>query len=337
MKPVLLKSVPLIEGLEPESGPALTPHLDPFLGVSAAIRRLQESTRTVLASQSPVLILGETGSGKSLLASWIHGHGPRACRELVDVNCAGLATEFLESELFGHERGAFTGATSAKLGLMEVANGGTVFLDEIGDMDLRVQPKLLKVLEEQRFRRLGDVKYRHVDVRVIAATHQDMAAQVRDKQFRSDLYYRISALQLRVPPLRERAEDIPLLASQFVCQRSRLNGHAAPKLAGDALQALCDHHWAGNIRELNNVLERAMLCHSDGVIRREDVSCAVESSTCSTSAASHLTLEEVKRRHIALVLREEGDRVDRAAARLGVPKSTLYQKLKRFGIKRCKD
>jgi transcriptional regulator with PAS, ATPase and Fis domain len=336
-QPLLTSVPPPIDDLEHEStGVRIRRSVDPFLGVSPAIRRLEKLVRSVLASNSPVLILGETGSGKSVLASFIHEHGPRRRGEFVDLNCASLAMELLESELFGHERGAFTGANGIKPGLIELAHGGTLFLDEIGDMDLRIQPKLLKVVEEQRFRRLGDLKYRLVDVRVIAATHQDLAASVRDKQFRSDLYYRISALPLRVPPLRERHEDIPLLATEFLRRRSRSNGQVAPQLSEDALRALSAHHWPGNIRELNNVLERALLCRHRGVITREDLSLDLVSDSSPIPAAADLTLEEVKRRHIAAVLREEGDRVDRAAARLGVPKSTLYQKIRRLGIQREK-
>jgi transcriptional regulator with GAF, ATPase, and Fis domain len=336
-KPFLVTNLAAFECPEGEVAPASgRSKLDPFLGVSEASRRLRQLVHSVLGSQSPILLLGETGSGKSLLASWIHQNGPRACRELVDLNCAGLSMDLLESELFGHERGAFTGAAGTKPGLLELADGGSLFLDEIGDMDLRVQPKLLKVLEEQRFRRLGDVRYRQVDVRVIAATHQDLAAGVRNKQFRSDLYYRINALPIRIPPLRERRQDLPLLAAQSLRFRSASSGRAAPTLSADALQALMEHSWPGNIRELNNVLERALLRQAGDVITRDDISLEPGSAASVAPTPAGLTLEEVKRRHITAVLREEGNRVDRAAIRLGVPKSTLYQKIKHLGIDRCK-
>jgi DNA-binding NtrC family response regulator len=191
---------------------------DPFLGTSAAIRSLREEAERVLTADSPVLLLGETGSGKGVLARWLHEKGPRARAPFVDLNCAALSRELLDSELFGHEKGAFTGAVAAKQGLLEVADRGTLFLDEMGDLDLQVQPKLLKVLEEKRFRRLGEVKDRRVDVRLVAATHQDLAAAVRDKRFRSDLYFRISTLILTLPPLRERTEDIPVLARHLLAQ-----------------------------------------------------------------------------------------------------------------------
>src|SRR5208283_794272 len=213
--------------------------LDPFLGTSVAIRRLQELARRVAGSESPILLQGETGSGKGVLANWIHCNGPRADEAFLDLNCAGLSRELLESELFGHEKGAFTSALSAKPGLLEVADRGTVFLDEIGDIDLQVQPKLLKVLEDGAFRRLGEVRDRAVDIRLISATHQELLELVRQQRFRSDLYFRVNIVTLRVPPLRERVEDIPTLAQYFLahlaqdCARGEM---AIEKSAMDALQ-----------------------------------------------------------------------------------------------------
>src|SRR5215813_6958247 len=192
--------------------------VDPFIGTSRAIRALADQARKFLNSESPVLILGETGSGKGVLARWLHENSPRAEEAFVDLNCAGLSRELLETELFGHEKGAFTGATSSKRGLFEVAHRGTVFLDEVGDVDLQIQPKLLKVLEEKRFRRVGDIRDRQVDVRLIAATHQDVGKLVRDKRFRDDLYFRISTIPLSFPALRERVEDIPTMA-QYLLQK----------------------------------------------------------------------------------------------------------------------
>src|SRR5688500_2318548 len=190
--------------------------IDPFIGQSPRIRALAEQAKRVLATESPVLILGETGSGKGVLARWLHENGPRAEEAFVDLNCAGLTRELLETELFGHEKGAFTSATASKQGLFEVAHRGTIFLDEIGDVDLQIQPKLLKVLEDKRFRRLGDVRDRQVDVRLIAATHQDIGQLVREKQFRDDLYFRISTIPLSFPSLRERIEDIPTMAQYLL-------------------------------------------------------------------------------------------------------------------------
>src|SRR5215470_13483951 len=190
--------------------------IDPFIGSSAAIRQLAEQAKRIMSTESPILLLGPTGVGKGVLAQWIHNNSSRCEEAFIDLNCAGLSQELLESELFGHEKGAFTGATTSKLGLFEVAHRGTVFLDEIGDVDLQVQPKLLKVLEEQKFRRLGDVRDRQVDVRLIAATHQDMGQLVRDKRFRDDLYFRISTIPLQFPALRERVEDIPTIAQYLL-------------------------------------------------------------------------------------------------------------------------
>jgi DNA-binding NtrC family response regulator len=305
--------------------------VDPFLGESAAIRELADQVARVRGVDSPILILGETGTGKSLLAKWLHQRGPRAEEPFVDLNCAGLSPDFLEAELFGHEKGAFTGAVAAKQGLFEVADGGTVFLDEIGDVDPRVQPKLLKVLEEKRFRRMGATSARSVDVALIAATHKDLAEQSRQGTFRSDLYFRISSIPLTVPALRERREDIPLLADTLLAQLLPGLGRQVA-LSDEARQALCDYSWPGNIRELRNVLERAaLLCDEDTVTPR-DLRFGAVASRDAPSPDTRLTLEEVERQHIERVLREEGGKVAQAAARLDVPRSTLYQKIKTYGI-----
>lgn len=227
--------------------------VDPFLGASAAMRALAKKARKVAAAESPVLIQGETGTGKGVLAQWLHRAGPRAEEPFVDLNCAGLSREFLETELFGHERGAFTGAHAAKMGLLELAHRGTAFLDEIGDLATELQPKLLKVLEERRFRRLGDVRERQVDVRLIAATHHDLQSLTREKKFRSDLYFRISTLPLHIPPLRERAEDIPPLARDLLRRFAAARGLGEVKLSDDAAHALQTYPWPGNVRELHTV------------------------------------------------------------------------------------
>ena len=220
--------------------------LNPFLGESSSIRRLEELIRRVVSSESPILIQGETGSGKGVLANWIHGNSRRADEVFMDLNCAGLEREFLETELFGHERGAFTGAVQAKPGLLEVADRGTVFLDEIGDIGLTVQPKLLKVLESHQFRRLGDVRDRTVDIRLISATHRDLKELVRSQQFREDLFFRITIIPVRIPPLRERQEDIPLPELYFAHRRDvvrRGNAlvpvtHLTPAAPGDRVENL---------------------------------------------------------------------------------------------------
>jgi DNA-binding NtrC family response regulator len=312
--------------------------VDPFLGTSGAIRRLAEEAARVQASDSPVLIQGETGTGKGVLAAWLHRQGPRAEEAFVDLNCATLSKELLESELFGHEKGAFTGAVAAKPGLLEVAHRGTLFLDEVGDMDPLVQPKLLKVLEEQRYRRVGEVRDRQVDVRLIAATHQDLAEAVREKRFRGDLFYRISTIPLAVPALRERAEDLPLLARELLDRLAGDLGRAGIEVSPAALRALQDYSWPGNVRELRNVLERAALLCRERTIDVGDLrflgGAADPPPAASAVAAddTRLTLEEVERRHIAAVLSEEGGRVEATARRLGVPRSSLYKRLRALGL-----
>ncbi len=327
-----------------------TEELNPFLGGSRAIRDLEATARRVLDSDSPVLIQGETGTGKGVLAQWLHTHGARAGGPLVQLNCAGLLPQFLETELFGHERGAFTSAVSRKQGLLEVAHRGTVFLDEIGDMDLMVQPKLLKVLEEKRFRRLGEVEDRSVDVRLLAATHQNLAESVRTQRFRGDLYFRISTLPLHLPALRERPEDIPVLARDMLARLSRELGRRGLDLTPSAEAALRAYAWPGNLRELRNVLERAVLLSTTPVLRPEDLRFNHAMARALSPASSSLeprppaaeevpldlpldlTLQEVERRHIERVLAAEGGHVQRAARRLGIPRSSLYQKLKSLGL-----
>jgi DNA-binding NtrC family response regulator len=305
---------------------------DPFVGTSAAIRRLASEAKKVVPSESPILLEGETGTGKGVLARWLHQNGPRSEEAFVDLNCAGLTRELLETELFGHEKGAFTGATASKIGLLEAAHRGTVFLDEIGDMDPPVQPKLLTVLEEKRFRRLGDVRDRHVDIRLLAATHHDLGRLAQEGRFRSDLYFRISTLPLTVPPLRERSEDIPVLARSFLARFATELGRAGVSLAEDGLLALQQYRWPGNIRELRNVLERAVLVSDGDVIRRQDLRFALTPHDRAPVDGGAGTLEDLERRGIEKALEAEAGHVDRAARRLGVPRSSLYKKIKKYGL-----
>ncbi len=306
---------------------------DPFIGRSAAIRRLEEEARAVLDASSPILITGPTGSGKGVLAAWLHENGPRAEEPFVDLNCAGLSPTFLESELFGHERGAFTGAVSSKPGLFEVADRGTLFLDEIGDIDPAVQPKLLKVLEERRFRRLGDVRDRSVDVRLVAATHQDLAALIRDRRFRPDLYFRVNTLPLAVPPLATRSEDIPDIAAALLERIAADLGRPVLHLSERCVRALQAHPWPGNVRELRNALERAVLFAPDGVVEpshlRLDDGVAVEEPRPDLEI---VPLAENERRYLEAVLRALDGRVEPAARALGVSRSALYDRLRRHGI-----
>jgi DNA-binding NtrC family response regulator len=302
----------------------------PFLGESPAIQRASRDALKALVSASPVLIEGETGTGKSVLAAWLHRHGPRCDSPFLDLNCAGLSRELLESELFGHERGAFTGATIAKRGLLEVADGGTLFLDEIGDMEPTVQAKLLKVIEEQRFRRIGDTRERRVDVRIIAATRQDLARAVREGRFREDLYYRVGVLPLRMPALQARRPDIPLLARQILATLCEDLDRPETTLTAEAERALLRHPWPGNLRELRNELERALLSAGVGPIELRHLSLAGPQPPARPVHGG--TLEEVERAYIESVLEQELGHVGRASRRLGVPRSTLYQKLRALGL-----
>jgi DNA-binding NtrC family response regulator len=308
--------------------------MNPFLGNSPAIRRMSELSHRVVATDSSVLILGETGTGKGVLARWMHDNSGRSAEAFVDLNCGGFTRDLLETELFGHEKGAFTGAVQAKVGLLEIAHKGTVFLDEIGDMDAQVQPKLLKVLEDKQFRRLGDVRDRRVDIRLIAATHQDMAKLVRGKSFRSDLYFRISTIPLTTPPLRERTDDIPVLANYFLERLTLDLGCRDTELSPKALAALQSYPWPGNIRELRNVLERAILLSGNRVLTERDLNFDSTPEIDPQHTGFARTLADVERDYIEEVLLKEGGRVEAAAKKLGIPRSSLYQKIKEFGILR---
>ena len=306
--------------------------LNPFLGESPAIRRLAEAAAKVANNQSPVLIQGETGCGKGVLATWLHENGPRSEEPFIDLNCAGLTREFLESELFGFEKGAFTGAITAKPGLLEVGHRGTIFLDEIGDIDPNVQPKLLKVVEEKRFRRMGDVRDRFIDVRLIAATHQDLRHLIETKVFRSDLYFRISTVPLAIPPLRERQEDIPAIAHSLLLRICSDMARPPVDLSAKAVERLRSYYWPGNIRELRNVLERALLFADRPALEPDDLSFEPNTNHHSNSYNSAWTLEELERFHISTAFESESQNVDKTAKRLGIAKSTLYQKLKTMNL-----
>jgi DNA-binding NtrC family response regulator len=305
---------------------------DPFLGTSQGIRALQQQAMRVVKSHAPVLILGETGAGKGVLARWMHTNGPRAREPYVDLNCAGLARELIESELFGHEKGAFTGATVTKAGLIEVAHRGTVFLDEIGDLDLAVQPKLLKVLEEKRFRRVGDVRERAVDVRFIAAANQDLEQRAEEKTFRQDLLYRINTVTLHVPALRERPEDIPVLAQTILESLARDMPSGRRALTPAAIEALQDYYWPGNVRELRNTLEHAVLLTDGSCIDADALGLSGRGRRVDPPSSGDLTLKASEIQEITRALHAEGGRVERAAQRLGVPRSSLYQKIRKYGI-----
>ncbi len=326
--------------LKPARHPEKRRELNPFVGTSPEMRRLSEEALKALSSESPILIEGETGTGKNVLAQWLHRHGSRAQEPIVDLNCAGLSRELMDSELFGHEKGAFTGAVTTKPGLLEVADRGTLFLDEIGDMDLSIQAKLLKVIEEKRFRRVGENRERFADVRIIAATNADLMRSVHEGRFRRDLFFRICVLPMRVPALRARAQDIPLLARGILASLTVERGRPEVQLTPAAEQALMVYPWPGNLRELRTVLERALLGGERSHIDAADLQFDIQHvpATPATPAAAAAwpveggTLHDVERAYILRVLEEEQGDKARAAKRLQIARSTFYQKLASMGI-----
>lgn len=305
--------------------------LDPFAGKSKVIRELKDQVARLLPSDSLILLQGETGTGKGVMANYIYRHGPRCEEPFVDLNCAGLSKDLLESELFGYDKGAFTGAAGDKKGLLEVADKGTAFLDEIGDIDATIQAKLLKVVEEKSFRHLGGTQDRKVDIRLLAATHRDLRKLVQENKFRSDLYYRISMLPVRLPPLRERREDLPELTAELLQRIGTEMGRSGMRLQPAAIEKLSAYHWPGNIRELKNTLERAVLM-SDGMeITKEKVDFGVPVTGAAELELAG-TLEDVERAHIATTLKAMDGNISKAAQRLGISRGTLHAKIKQFSL-----
>jgi formate hydrogenlyase transcriptional activator len=310
-----------------------------IIGRSSSLRRVLQMVETVAGGDSTVLLLGETGTGKELIARAIHSLSPRKDRPLVKLNCAAIPTGLLESELFGHERGSFTGAIAQKIGRLEVAHQGSLFLDEIGDIPLELQPKLLRVLQERDFERLGSTRTQKVDVRIVAATHRDLEGMILDKQFRSDLYYRLNVFPIQVPPLRERPGDIPLLARHFVQQAAQRMRKVIDTIPSETMEALIHFRWPGNIRELENVIERAVILSPGPVLRLSprDLKSRIMPGQ---NTDRHQTLEEVERNHILTTLKETKwvlSGPTGAATRLGLNRSTLYFRMKKLGIVRSVD
>jgi DNA-binding NtrC family response regulator len=311
--------------------------LDRLPGASPAIAYLNQILPQIARSPSAVLIEGESGTGKGVLARLIHERSARASKPFVDLNCAGLSKELLESELFGHERGAFTNANTTKSGLFEIAGEGTLFLDEIGEMEPTVQARLLKAIEDKRFRRVGGTRDIRADFRLIAATNRDLAAEVAAGNFRSDLYYRLNVVRLRVPPLRERLEDVPILIEAMLPRLAKDLGRTPPKVSVRAMEKLQSFAWPGNIRELRNVLERALLTLAGDEIRNEDLriepAAAPVASSNSSSAAPWQEwqiepLDTVVARYVAGAVEAAGGNVRKAARQLQISPSTLYARLK---------
>jgi DNA-binding NtrC family response regulator len=307
---------------------------DPFLGDSPAIQALKKAAQRVSEANRTVLIQGETGTGKGVMARALHKMGPRSNEAFVDLNCAGLSRELLESELFGHQKGAFTGAVANKIGFLEAANRGTLFLDEIGDMDMQIQAKVLKGVEEKHFYRLGDVLERKADMQIIVATHRDLRKLADEGHFRSDLYFRINTLNLRIPPLRERPEDIPIITDSLVEQLASDMKRGPVQISDNARAALRNYSWPGNIRELRNVLERAVLLSDDGVILNTglEFEAAAHGASQANSKFDNLTLKDVERLCIIQALDAEGGNIIRSAKRLGIHRSSLYAKIREYGL-----
>ncbi|MGC8916714.1 MAG: sigma-54-dependent transcriptional regulator [Thermoanaerobaculum sp.] len=300
------------------------------IGESRAMQQVRQLVLRVAETDASVLLTGESGTGKGMVARLIHSLSRRRDAPFLDVNCAALAPQLLESELFGHERGAFTDARERKLGLLEAAHGGTVFLDEIADMDLHVQSKLLKAIEDRRFRRLGGVREIQVDVRLIAATHRDLQEEARNGRFRQDLYYRLNVFQIVLPPLRERREDILPIATAFMAELNPVLGKAVDGIHPDAARILEAYHWPGNIRELRNVIERAMILARGNEIRPEHL--PAEIRLRKGAELAFVSLPELEAAHIRRVVHALGGNLKRAAEVLGISRSTLYQKIQRYGI-----
>ena len=305
---------------------------DPLLyGSSRAMDRLRSLLDRASQSSSNVLILGESGSGKELAARSIHRASGRRELPFLALNCAALPDELLESELFGHERGAFTGATARRHGLLELAHMGTLFLDEVGEMSGAMQAKLLRALDRGEIRRLGGDRTLYVDVRIIAATNKDLAKAASTGEFRHDLYYRLGVIVIEVPPLRERVEDIPLLVEHFA-QQVAPPGRAPIKVTVEAMGLLTRYHWPGNVRELRNVVERLSVLSEDGEVTAADVALHLPAVSVDDVDAALLSLDEIERRHILRVLQHSGGIRARAAKVLGVDPKTLYNKLKSYNL-----
>jgi formate hydrogenlyase transcriptional activator len=307
-----------------------------IVGQSSALLHVLQLVETVAKGDSTVLLLGETGTGKELIARAIHNRSHRKDRAFVKLNCAAIPSGLLESELFGHERGAFTGAVTQKIGRLELADQGSLFLDEIGDIPLELQPKLLRILQEREFERLGSTRTKKVDVRIVAATHRNLEEMILARQFRSDLYYRLNVFPISIPPLRERPGDIPRLVQHFVREAARRMNKTIDTIPYATMEALTQYRWPGNIRELENVIERAV------ILARRSVLDVPVRDLCSRITPGHgseklQTLADVERQHIRSILKDTNwvlSGPSGAATRLGMNRSTLYFRMKKLGIVR---
>jgi formate hydrogenlyase transcriptional activator len=317
--------------VDPDRNPR---RFEQIIGNSPALESVLEQVEQVAPTDSTVLIQGETGTGKELIARAIHNLSVRCGRPFIKLNCAAIPFDLLESELFGHERGAFTGAIAQKVGRFELADKGTLFLDEVGDIPPGLQPKLLRVLQEQEFERLGSTRTHQVDVRLVAATNRNLVDMVKRNEFRSDLYYRLNVFPVPLPPLRARREDIPALVEHFVEIYARRMGKQIEHIPPETMSALFSYQWPGNIRELQNFIERSVILTSGNVLRPPLASLK---SVPESESLGAITLEDAERDHIRKTLEQTRWVVagpNGAAARLGIKRSTLYFRMQKLGISR---
>jgi DNA-binding NtrC family response regulator len=325
-EPLEPRPAAIVDARAAAAGDGLPPGFAGLVGRSAALRRVLQEVETVAPSDATVLILGETGTGKELVARAVHQASRRASRPFVKLNCAAIPAGLLESELFGHEKGAFTGAIGPKVGRLELADGGTLFLDEVGDIPLELQPKLLRALQEREFERVGSTKTKQVDVRLVAATNRDLSQMIAARQFRTDLYYRLNVFPIKVPPLRERPEDIPVLAQHFTQKFAHRMGKQIEAIPPGVLEGLMARPWPGNVRELENCIERAVILTRGRVLEA--------AGTCSESAET-IFFEAEERARIVRMLRATKGQVggpQGAAAALGLKRTTLISRMKKLGI-----
>jgi formate hydrogenlyase transcriptional activator len=332
-----LKSRLAQENLPLKSAIPVEPHFEDIVGESPALANVLQQVRIVASSDATVLILGETGTGKELIAHAIHRMSRRTDNNFIKLNCAAIPMGLVESELFGHERGAFTGAISQKIGRLELADHGTLFLDEIGDLPLELQPKLLRVLQDHEFERLGGTRTIRVDLRLLAATNHDLAQSVSQRHFRSDLFYRLNVFPVRMPSLRERKEDIPLLVRYFAQAFALRMDKQIDTIPSETMSALVNWNWPGNVRELENFIERSVILTEGSVLRVPLAELRSESPAPALPSFADHTLESAEREHIIRVLREAGGQLSGlhgAAAKLGLKRTTLQSKMNRLRISR---
>ena len=315
-----------------------------MVGKTPAILQLQEQVRRVAATNASVLITGENGTGKELVARAIHHWSPRKEKPFVEINCAAIPEELIESELFGHEKGAFTGAVAQKKGKFDLADGGTIFLDEIGDMSLKTQAKVLRILQERTFERVGGTKTIEVDVRIVAATNKDLPGEIRTGNFREDLFYRLNVVPFTVPPLRERRDDIPLLVEHFLAIFAKREGQERKRMLPETVEILKGYDWPGNVRELRNIIERLVIMTPGKVITPDQVPDSIGSPTASREGHGHHpggalemnslreAREEFEREFIIQKLEENGWNISRTAEAIELERSNLYRKMKSYGI-----